>query len=270
VISTDLKKAIDFVQKKGNEKEVERLKCILEGKKAEPRFIAEFCQLQNSDGGFPLDMEKGKPSTLTESGFVLRQLEDLNLLQTDVAKKTIKFFIEKQNKDGSWNESEDIVAYDIPPWINPRDIRVKVLLTAYVGFWLAKYGYSKDGRVRKACFLTNYRNENGAFKGFRHTTWIGASLFAIVHGKESKITKEALEYLTKIPKDQWTPSQIGWLLWCLSAANFTKNNKFVKHFLRLLAEGQNSDGSFPSEDGAEFHINATLEAIKILKHFSST
>jgi len=264
----DVTKALEFVQRMGSEEEVERSECILEGRRPKTRFVEELRRLQNNDGGFPLNREKGKPSTLMDSSVVLVHLEEFNSLQIDIVEKIISFFFARQNKDGSWNEDENILRYNPPPWMNPRDIRVKILSTAYTGFWLAKLGYSEDNRIKKACdFLINYRREDSAFEGFKHNTWIATSLFAMVYGERCNVTREGLKFLAEIPEDQWIPSQIAWLLWCLSSANFTKNNRFVKYFLNLLSKSQNLDGSFASEDGREFSVSATLEAIKVLKYF---
>ncbi|MFQ6068803.1 MAG: prenyltransferase/squalene oxidase repeat-containing protein [Candidatus Bathyarchaeia archaeon] len=265
----DFEKAVEFVRRVGGKEEVERLECILEDRKPETRFIDELRKLQNTDGGFPLIMEKGKPSTLMDSAVVLVRLDEFNFLQIDIVEKIVNFFFIKQNKDGSWNEDENILPYNPPPWMDPRDDRVKILSTAYTGFWLAKLGYADDKRIRKACdWLINYRRENGAFEGFRHNTWIGISLFAMVYGKRCNVTREGLEFLAEIPRAQWIPSQTTWLLWCLSSANFTHKSKFVKYFLDLLSKSQNPNGSFSSEDGKEFSVSATLEAIKVLKYFS--
>jgi hypothetical protein len=263
----DFLKAVEFVRKAGTEEEKERLECILEGRKPEARFLKSLRRLQNVDGGFPLLMEKGKPSTLMDSAVVLVRLEEFNSLKTDIADRIINFFFARQNKDGSWNEDENLIPHNPPPWMNPKDIRVKILSTAYTGFWLAKLGYSQDMRIKKACdFLIKYQKKNGAFEGFKHTTWIAASLFAMVYGKECNITNMCLKFLTQIPKDQWVASQTAWLLWSLTSANFKKDSKFVRHFLDALAESQNSNGSFTSEDGKELSVSATLEVVKVLKY----
>jgi hypothetical protein len=264
-------KAIKFVQRNGKEEEVERLECILKRRKPKPHFIEDLRRLQNTDGGFPLLMQKGKPSTLIDSCVVLVSLEEFNSLQINITDKIVSFFFARQEKDGSWNEDENITPYNPPPWMNPKDIRVKILSTAYTGFWLAKLGYQKDNRIKRACdFLINYRRENGAFEGFRHNTWIAVSLFAMVYGKRCNVTKRGLKYLAEIPDDEWISSQIAWLLWCLSSANFTSKNKFVNHFLNLLSQSQSPDGSFRSEDGREFSVSATIEAIKVLKYFKAS
>jgi prenyltransferase beta subunit len=264
----DFVKAVEFVKRRGSEEEIERLECILKGRKPKSHFVDRLRKLQNIDGGFPLRMEKGKPSTLMDSTVILVSLEELNSLQIDITQRIANFFLAAQNKDGSWNENENILQYNHPSWMNPRDIRVKILSTAYTGFWLAKLGNSRDDRTRKACdFLTGYRKENGAIEGFIHSTWIATSLFAMVYGKKYRATREGLRYLAEIPEDQWISSQIAWLLWSLRSANFAKNNRFVKHFLGLLSKSQNPDGSFTSEDGKEFLTSATLEAIKVLKYF---
>jgi prenyltransferase beta subunit len=240
----------------------------LKGRKPETRFIEELKKLQNADGGFPLLREKGKPSTLMDSCVVLVSLEEFNSLQIDITNKIVNFLFARQRENGSWNENENIIPHNPPPWMNPRDVKVKILSTAYTGFWLAKLGYSRDNRIKRACdFLINYRRENGAFEGYRHNTWVAASLFAMVYDKRCNVTIRGLQYLAEIPEEQWIPSQIAWLLWCLGTANFTGKNKFVKHFLNLLLKSQNPDGSFVSEDGREFSVSATIEAIKVLKFF---
>jgi hypothetical protein len=263
----DFQKAVEFVRKAGTEEEVERLECILKRRKPKPRFLEELRGLQNPDGGFPLLMERGKPSTLMDSAVVLVRLEEYNSLKIDVTNRIVNFFFAKQEKEGSWNEDESIIPYNPPPWMNPRDLRVKILSTAYTGFWLAKLGYSRDSRIKKACdLLINYKKENGAFEGFKHTTWIAAGLFAMVYGKECNVTREGLKFLAEIPQDQWFPSQITWLLWSLTSANFKEDNKIIRLFLNLLAKSQSPDGSFPSENGRKFSVSATLEAIKVLKY----
>jgi len=262
-------KAVEFVRKAGTEEEVERLECILEGRKPKAHFIENLRRLQNPDGGFPLLREKGKPSTLMDSAVVLVRLEEFNSLKIDVADKITSFFFARQKKDGSWNEDENIIPYNPPPWMNPKDIRVKVLSTAYTGFWLGKLGYSQDTRIKKACdFLMRHQKKSGAFEGFTHTTWIAAGLFAMVYGKECDVTKGCLEFLAEIPRDNWVSSQIAWLLWSLISANFGAENKFVSHFLDLLAKSQNLNGSFTNEDGKEFTVSTTLEVIKVLKYLN--
>lgn len=264
----DLIRAVDFVQRMGGEEEVERLECILEGRRPKTRFFEELRGLQNTDGGVPLNMETGKPSTLMDSAVALVRLEEFNSLETNFVKKIVSFFFSRQSIDGSWNEDENILPYNPPPWRDPRDIRAKILSTAYTGFWLAKLGYSRDDRVKRACdFLIKHRRENGAFEGFGHNTWIAASLFAMVRGKRCTLTTEGLNFLAKIPGERWVPSQVAWLLWCLASADFTKKNRFVKHFIDLLSNSQNPDGSFMSEDGKEYSVSATIEGIKVLKYF---
>jgi len=268
VINVDFAKAVDLVRRIGSKEEAERLECILEGRKPETSFLEELRNLQNTDGGVPLNMKKGKASTLMDSAVVLVRLEDFNSLQIDIAERIVDFFFARQDKDGSWNENENILSYNPPPWLNPRDIRAKILSTAYTGFWLAKLGYPDDGRIKRACdFLISYRKENGAFEGYKHNTWIATALFAMVYGKRCNVTTDGLRFLAEIPDGQWIPSQIAWLLWSLSSANFTKSNRFVRQFLNLLSKSQCSDGSFASEDGGEFSVSATLEAIKVLKCF---
>lgn len=260
--------AIEFVNKNGSEEDILCLNCILEGKKADPPYISELIDLQNKDGGFPYNFEKGNTSTLMDSTAVLVIMEEFNYLDHEIVEKIVKFLLNKQEEDGSWNESEDIVMYNPPIWMDPRNLHVKILSTAYVGYWLAKLGYDKDDRVKRACeFLTNYRHENGSFEGFLHSTWIAASLFAKVYGKEHEVVRNAIRYLISIPKHLWTPPQLSWLLWSFGSVGFTKEEKNMGYFVDLLLNIQREDGSFVTEREEPYSVRATIEAIKALKKF---
>ncbi len=56
--------------------------------------------MQNEDGGFPYGLEKGKDSGISETCSVLSILSELNLLDYDIAKKSIKYLLKKQKNDG--------------------------------------------------------------------------------------------------------------------------------------------------------------------------
>ncbi len=264
----NLARAIEFVRRKGNAGEVERLRCILEGSEPNAKIVREFEELQNPDGGFPLRMEPGRPSTINDSTVALVRLEEFNLQHGGTARKVARFLLGRQAEDGSWNEDEGIDRYGLPPWMDPRNPPVRLYCTAYAGFWLTKLGYGKGEKVGLAlALLEKHRRETGAFEGFRHTTWIATSLFAATKGTRCRVAAEGLRFLGTIPEEQWASSQLSWMLWCLGSSGYTKANRVVARFLDLLFARQSADGSFASEDGLEFSANATIEAIKVFKSF---
>jgi len=261
----NMKQAIDFVYKNGNIFEKARLDAILRKKKPAKSVVGKILDLQNEDGGFPYNKEKGKPSTISDTSVALIWLNDLKMLNSDTGKKAIKHLISLQKENGSWDENPEISNYNPPVWMTPGDKKTIVYNTAYSAFWLGISGHRESLSFKKAYnFLIECQNESGRFEGFLHSTWIGASVIAIVEGWESNRVRMAIKYLDNVDSDKWVASQISWMLWCFALADVPKENIFVSKMLNKLRGKQRDDGSFASEDGEEFAVGATLEAIKVI------
>jgi hypothetical protein len=71
------------------------------------------------------------------------------------------------------------------------------------------------------------------------------------------------------PLPEWVASQIGWALSCLAQAGIPKAHPFVERGLAELARRQRPDGSWTSEDGGTHDVGATIEAVKVFKHYGS-
>lgn len=260
-----MKQAIDFVCKNGNILEKARLDVILGRKKPVKSVIRMIANLQNKDGGFPYNMEKGKPSTISDTTVALIWLNDLKMLDSDIGKKAIKHLISLQKENGSWDENPEISSYNPPVWMIPGDKKTIVYDTTYSAFWLGISGHRESLSFKKAYnFLIEYQNESGRFEGFLHSTRIGASVIAMVEDWESDRVRTAIKYLDDVDSDKWVASQISWMLWCFVIADGPKDNSFVRKMLQELIKRQRKNGDFASEDGDEFAVNATLEAIKVI------
>jgi hypothetical protein len=53
------------------------------------------------------------------------------------------------------------------------------------------------------------------------------------------------------------------MLWCFVMAHIPKENPFAARMRNELPLRQRLDGSFASEDGDEFSVSATIEALKV-------
>ncbi len=263
--SLDLRLAIEFVRKNGNEEQKERLECILTGKKARDETLNSFLRVQNPDGGFPYGFEPGRPSSIMSTLLAFVRLEEYNSLDHQSVDRAVRFLFSIQNSDGSWEEPAEIEKFNPPGWIKFGELKAKVLTTAYTSFWLAKLNYTERDELHDALdFLMRFVHPDGHFFGFVPTNWIGASFFAMMLGKDHWAVKGAIAYLMELPVDSWTPSQLGWLLWSLSNAGFSLKDSEIRYFLSILQRKQWNDGSFePEDEGME--IDTTIEVIKVLK-----
>ena len=260
-----MKQAIDFVCKNGNILEKARLDAILGRKKPVKSILRMIANLQNKDGGFPYNMKKGKPSTISDTTVALIWLNDLKMLDSDIGKKAIKHLISLQKENGSWDENPEISSYNPPVWMIPGDKKTIVYDTTYSAFWLGISGHRESLSFKKAYnFLIEYQNESGKFEGFLHSSWIGTSVIAMNEGWESKRVKMSLEFLDHIDRSSWVASQISWMLWCFVIADGPKDNSFVRKMLQELIKRQRKNGDFASEDGDEFAVNATVEVVKVM------
>lgn len=263
--SIDANLAIEFVRKNGNQEQNERLECILTGKKVSEEILVSFLEIQNPDGGFPYGFQKGRPSSIMDTLLALARLEDYNSLDHDSVERITRFLFSIQNSDGSWEEPAIIEQFNPPSWMKPGDLKVRVLATAYVSFWLAKLNYLDRDELHDAMdFLIRFVHPDGHFYGFLHTNWVGASFLAMMLGKDHWAVRGAISYLREVPVDSWVPSQLGWLLWSLTSAGFTAKDPEIKHFLSILNRKQWEDGSFESEnEGME--VETTIGIIKALR-----
>ncbi len=254
-----------FIEEKGSVLEKARLRSILYGIKPSPEIVQPLMELQNTDGGFPFNLVKGNHSAVGDTLLSLSYLNDLKMLKSPTAVSALHYLLTVQSEDGSWDENPEIAKYNPPPWMIPGDRRAIVFNTAYSAFWLVVAEFTGTTAFKRAYeFLVKCQSESGKLEGFLHSTWIGTSVFAMVEGWESGRVQRGIQYLDNIDSSQWVASQIAWLLGCFASAGVPKENAFVRKMLKKLSEGQREDGRFASEDGDEFAVNATIEAIKVM------
>jgi squalene cyclase len=264
----DIAKSVAFIDAKGSSLEKARIKIIASGGKPEPETIQYFNQLQNDDGGFPFGMEKKNISSVFDTLVAFSWMDDLGMLNSPLANTAAQYLFAVQHDDGGWDERPEIKEYDPPPWSVPGDLKARLYLTVDSSFWLAVMDYKTLPGFQKALdFLLKHQDESGKFYGFLHSTWIATAVFALAGEKYSEIVQKGLRFLMPRSPDQWADSQIGWALSCLSKAGLPKTHPFIEKCLVELIKRQKPDGSWSSEDGDTFDVGATIEAVKVLKHY---
>ena len=65
----------------------------------------------------------------------------------------------------------------------------------------------------------------------------------------------------------WEGSYLAWLLRCLQDAGLLADHPLVVRCVADLERKQRPDGSWESEDGEEYAVGATIDALRVLKGY---
>jgi squalene cyclase len=264
----DILKSITFIGEKGSILERDRISIILDGTNPSQDAVLDFIQLQNSDGGFPFGLKKGNISTINETTVAMWWMEELDLLSSTTAEKACAYLLAIQMEDGGWDEDPQIAQYDLPPWMQPGDLKTRLYLSAYAAYWLAVGGYQATPDFRKAIhFLLRHQEPSGKVYGYLHNTWIATGVFLMAGDRYAKMASLGIQALASRPLSEWDDSQIAWALDCLSRGGLPKKHPFIEACLNQLFHRQKADGSWASEDGEGSAVGATIQVLKVMKRY---
>jgi prenyltransferase beta subunit len=265
----DVRKAIRFVEENGAELEKYRLNYLL-GKERDDEIPLRYLrELQNDDGGFPYEDEKGKPSSVNSTSVNLSLIIELGLTESDVCRKTLGYLLSVQGEDGSWDENQAITKYNPPFWNMPGDLKTRMWLTATIINHLIKLGYRESEAVRRATqFLLKHRDEEGKFAGFLHSTWISVGVFGQLEGIDSEVVNKALKVIERnMSRMEDGASDFVWCLECFYVAGILRDVPIVIRCIDRVTELQREDGAWASTDGEKYAVSNTVNALRVLKMY---
>ena len=135
---------------------------------------------QNDDGGwerFDGDME-GSLSTISQTWLGLQWLLWTRPSDTTPLDRTVEFLRRSQHDDGYWDEPEEILKYDPPPWMIPGDFSNRLWLTSAVCCKLLELGREAAVGLDAAIEYLRKGWDGSRFPGGQHTHWMAVYIFA--------------------------------------------------------------------------------------------
>jgi len=135
-------------------------------------------------------------------------------------------------------------------------------LTANCGFWLATLGGPGDAALQAANFLQNHLGDNGRLPSSLHTHWLAAGLW---YGLNRRGPAEHVLGFLGRRLDDLSAGNLAWLILTLLGAGVPVGHALVASAASRLEREQALDGRWPSEDGPERDVHATLEALRALR-----
>jgi len=256
----DVESAIALVAHRGNKVEQARCKYLLAQEAPSQAIISQLLAGQRDDGGWA-PFWAADYSSLDATCFQLAQAEQLGINRSNAAiANAAKFLVGRQQADGSWEEDAAAVA-GAPRWVKPGDVAARLYLTANCGFWLAMLG-EQGSANRAAAYLQARLDEKGHMPSFPHTHWLAAGLWYRLNWQEpaERIARHLGRQLAEL-----AASNLAWLIITLRCAGVPARHTLVDQAASLLEQSQHQDGRWPSEDGADWDVHATLEALRSLR-----
>lgn len=256
----NLEKAVEFVRRTGNAIEQARLKYLWANERPAPEVLTQFFTGQQPDGGWAPVWAQAY-SSLDATCFRLAQAEQMGLTASEAAvRRALHFLAQGQSAEGSWEENQQI-ANVAPLWAKPGDLSAKLYLTANCGLWLALWGDPDTQAAKAAVYLQKHLAQEGQLPSFIHTHWLAGGLWYQLNWREP--AERTLEYLSNRINTLAT-SNLAWLITTLRAAGVPPQQPLVNTAIALLAQSQQDDGRWPSEDGPSQDVHSTLEALRAL------
>jgi len=221
------------------------------------RLVTELKSLQNLDGGWPWQLQRDKPSGISQTA---RSLELLlkagERKDSNTAKRAIAFLFQMQKEDGGWSENpelEEVIPKDWS-WVSTEHSGYQ---TADAINALVEAGYLRDARVAKAVnFLYQAQNEEGGWPSYvsPDRPYGGSDIAAMDHivtallgfgePRNSLVLKRAVDALLK-HREYWKEPVDGAAVLCVFVMlDYPLNHEYVRELVSYLIESQRPDGGW--------------------------
>jgi hypothetical protein len=265
----NVESAFKFIDSHGNKLERYRARYLFQGARDNEVPLHYLRKLQNQDGGFPYNLEMGKPSSVNETSGILSLVAELNLGKSDVCRKIVNYLSQIQGPNGGWNENPRISQFNPPRWDSPDNINTRMWLTGDITVHLVHLGYAESQHVKEACeFLLAHMDKKGKVEGPQIATWIAMAIFGMLEGSKSLYVRKALDLVEDwLDEEREDASFLCWYLECLSDARVPKEHALMQRCLRRLKTLQDKDGGWKSADDNRYNVSTTINALKLLKHY---
>lgn len=252
--------AVAFIRSRGNPAELARLSYLLDGTPPPPAAVEQLLAGQRPDGGWS-PFWAADYSSLDATCYRLAQADQLGIgLAEPAVERALAFLAYRQQANGSWQEEEEVAAV-APPWAKPGDTAAKLYLTANCGFWMATLAGSEDGK-QAADYLQTHLTVSGRLPSFLHAHWLAGALW--YSAGLTAVAESVFTYLQQERLPELSPANLAWLIVTLRRAAVPTTHPLIQSAAARLAEQQEPDGRWPGDDGPDWNVHTTLEALRAL------
>lgn len=263
----DIAGAVRFVSNRGTGLQI-RLAQFAVGE-TDARAVEELLADYQNDGGGWRSLDGSGRFPLSTISFTQVALEWLAHLQPEketLIDRTMVFLSRTQRPDGSWDESEDILTFDPPPWMHPGVHANRVWLTVAILARVQALGRTEEIRFRDALDFVKAAWTDDGFPAYPHTHWVALELLSGLDERDEQddlIMRGCVDYLTDaIERDTIDTNDLTSVIQAATAAGASSLERMA---MVRFNEGQAADGGWNTEYGDALRPAATVKALLFLR-----
>ena len=232
--------------------------------------LNELVALQNPDGGWrSLDSDMEAPlSTISQTWVGLQWLRWLRPPDAGPVDRTVEFLRLCQHSEGYWDEPEEILEHDPPPWMVPGDFANQVWLTAATCSRLVLHSRQSGVRFDAALDFLRAAWDGERFPRYNHTHWVSLVLFGLMEDPAA-VDRDIFAGSVRLLEDALAEDRIDPLEVIDVARDAMYAGRPGARLFRValpkLLAGQADDGGWTTGYGDQHRPTGTAEAVHVLK-----
>jgi len=267
----DIDAAIGFVVARGDGVDRARLSWLRSGQAPTPEMVTKAEAGQTAGGGWPA-LWAGDVASIDATCFRLTELDDLEALGRPAARRALAWLASRQRPDGMWEESRALADF-APPWAMPGDPEARLYLTVNAAYTLVIAGPDDPAPSASANALAEVTaratqafratvRDNGTWPSYLAAGWLGAALLYQA-GWYYEAAQIQVVLGERVP--DMSPADVAWMASTLRRVGMSADDWLLVAARKRLTETQRTDGGWPSDDGPNFDVHATLAAIRAVR-----
>lgn len=261
-------KAQNFIMQNGTNTQKTLFRYLI-GDETKKTAVEALKQYQNEDGGWANGLEieyQGNISSPMTTAAALSYLYFFDLGDTKLFTKTLNYLELTQKSDGSWDDSEDILQFEIPVWYGPQnfvDYKTGVIIK-----WLMRLNTQNQKMYDKAI---NYLLKNFKETSKTANVWSAmAYINAFSEFPQLKETPEIMEWGVSILKPPTLSSKKkAKFSWPQVQGMIYDDDHMLEPFkekvIETIKQRQLKNGDWPHRFGVYNKVWAAILIIRFLK-----
>lgn len=256
---------IAYCKQHGKPLEKYRVAFLFENQRDDERALGLLQADELPDGGFPYRLKPGNPACLSDTAIRLGIIVELDLLEKPVASRTADFLLSQQGEDGGWDENPALLELDPPSWDRPGELGTRTWLTGEIIRQVARVvGIENKALIRGCDFLLEHF-DGEKIAGYRIASGLALAAMSWTCRENESLANRLVTTVDDYAAEENDAAFLNWYLECFVDHGLTAQDREVAGCLDKLEVRQRSDGAWGTEDGAEWSVNTTINALKHLR-----